>query len=295
MTTLNLSPEFVLNLEADRWRTGGMRGYVAGMSGSGKSNLMAVLAEELYGIGVPWLIIDPEGDYRSLTELGERVQVCGSEEGDAIGHPSPNSYEWVPQILAALAAGQSVVVDLSGIFGKDGKRQSYVWLLSDLLRQQRRSRQPMFLLVEEAHIFAPQKRQQDMASLEMTVEVARQGRRAGINSFFSSQRPRDLEADMASQCNIHFCGKIEFKLDYEAVRHLLELPPQTANGNGKKLPPPPKVGGTRLHQSPGFYELTKLAAGEFYVRLGGQLHRVNIRARRTTHLGATPVIQGRLF
>jgi hypothetical protein len=228
--------------------------------------------------------------------LGERVRVCGSEEGDAIGHPSPNSFEWVPQILTDLIAGNSVVVDLSAIFGKDGKRQSYVWLLSELLRHQRRSRQPMFLLVEEAHIFAPQKRQNDMASLEMTVEIARQGRRAGINSFFSSQRPRDLEADMASQCNIHFCGKIEFKLDYEAVRHLLELPPQAANGNGKsKLPPPMKLVSTRLNESPGFYDLTKLAAGEFYVRLGGQLHRVNIRARRTTHLGATPAIQGRLF
>ena len=101
---------------------------------------------------------------------------------------------------------------------------------------------------------------------------------------------------MASQCNIHFCGKIEFKLDYEAVRHLLELPPQAANGNGKaKLPPPMQLVSTRLNQSPGFYDLTKLTAGEFYVRLGGQLHRVNIRARHTTHLGATPAIQGRLF
>lgn len=291
--SLNLADDFQIDLSASRWRTSGVRGYIAGMSGCGKTNLLALICEELHRIGPPFLVVDPDGDYVSLAELGQRVQVIG---GDQLDYPQAN---WVRMALAGLSEGRSVVVDLSKLEALSDQRVAYTWLVKDLLRLQRGIRRPMFLMVEEAHLFAPQKRSQDMDSLNVTVEIGRRGRRCGINSFFCSQRPRDLEADLASQCNLHFCGRIEFSLDWEAVRHLVELPQAHSNGRRKGPPPPPRgMRTTRVFDSPSFYDLTRLGAGEFYVRIGGELHQIQARRRATEHVGATPVIeyrQGKLW
>jgi hypothetical protein len=289
-----LSDIHSLDLSHERWKSQGLRGYIAGISGSGKTNLVAVICEELYRIGVPFLIVDPMNDYRSLKELGAGVCVVSARSGDVeLSYPKD---EWIKATIALRSQGYSVVVDLHSLRASSDKRVAYSALTVALLDHQIEHRRPMFYVIEEAHVFCPQKRQQDVTALELTAEVARQGRRSGLFSILASQRPRDLEADVASQCNLHFCGALEFMLDYEAVRYLLQVP-EKGNGRSNGHRPPPRGVGLPVTKTPELYDLMKLAVGEFYVRVGARLNLVQVRKRRTTHIGATPeiVVQGRLW
>lgn len=288
---INLNDTHPINLSADRWRQQGLRAYVAGISGSGKTNLVAVFCEELHRIGVPFIIADPMDDYRSLKALGHNVAVASGRDGDI--EVSAYEQKWVDQVIAFLSTGFSVIVDFSRLFAVSEKRVAYGWLVSGLLRHQMDSRKPMFFVVEEAHIFCPQKRQSDVEALELTVELARQGRRNGINLILASQRPRDLEADVASQCNLHFCGELQFQRDYDAVRWLLEVPQEV--GRATKQQAPRGMVSSLVTETPNLHDLMKLKTGQFYVRVGSRLDKIQVRKRRTVHLGATPAIQGRLF
>ncbi|MCB0191246.1 MAG: ATP-binding protein [Anaerolineae bacterium] len=284
--SINLNDIFALNLAADRWQTQGLRAVIAAQSGGGKTNLCAVIYEELHRLHIPYLIIDPMDDFRSLRELGD-VTVVSCSGGDAeLIYPAN---DWCEVAIRQLAKNRSVVVDLSGLNAMSDKRVAYTWLARRLLSYQQKTRLPMFMGIEEAHIFAPAKRSQDAESLYVTADIARLGRRNGINLLLSSQRPRDLEADVRSQCNLHFIGHIEDHLDYEAVAPSLVLPQR--NGRGRV---PAGLEPTRVWDTPGFGELMDLRTGQFYCRIGTMLHLVYVRKRRTKHIGQTPVIQGRL-
>lgn len=288
---INLNETHPINLSADRWRQQGLRGYVAGISGSGKTNLVAVFCEELHRIGVPFIIADPMDDYRSLKALGHNVAVASGRGGDV--EVSAYSHEWVDSVVALLGQRFSVVVDFSRLFAVSEKRIAYSWLVQGLLRHQQENRKPMFFVVEEAHIFCPQKRQSDVEALELTVELARQGRRNGINLILASQRPRDLEADVASQCNLHFCGELQFQRDYDAVRWLLEVPQEA--GQKARQQAPRGMASSLVTETPQLHDLMKLKTGQFYVRVGSRLDKIQVRKRRTVHLGETPAIQPRLL
>lgn len=259
--TINLNETHPIHLDSDRWRLQGLRAYVAGISGSGKTNLVAVFCEELHRIGVPFLVIDPMDDYRSLRELGPGVKLVSGAQADiALTYPLEG---WIEATIQALAAGCSVVVDLKSIFADSDQRVAYTQILTALLRHQQEAREPMFLVLEEAHIFCPQKRQQDYPALGITVKIAR--------------------------CNLHFTGVLESWLDYKAVEHSLFVPAEAARaGNGRA---PRGLVSTEVTKTPQLRDLMELKTGEFYVRVGAKLNKIQVRERRTTHIGATPEIK----
>lgn len=286
--TISINKIFELNLRAERWRNQGFRALICAQSGGGKTNLKAVIIEEVHAIGLGFLLVDPMNDFRSLRDLG-RVKVISKKAGDyELTYPSG---DWLKPAIQHLAKGEGVVIDLSGLRAASDKRVAYTWLVDALLEHQEKARRPMFFGVEEAHLFAPAKRMQDVEALQKTAEINRLGRRMGINSIFSSQRPADIEADVRSQCNLHFIGHLEDALDYKAVEHKLTLP----NLNGKTPKPPRGMRTTRIFKSPSFYDVMGLETGHFYVRFGEQLHLVYVRKRKTEHIGQTPVIQMSLW
>lgn len=68
---LRLSDDVVLPLEAATRRMA-----ILAMSGAGKSNVAVLLAEQMHAHGVPWVAIDPKGDW-----YGMRAGVDGSATG----------------------------------------------------------------------------------------------------------------------------------------------------------------------------------------------------------------------
>jgi DNA helicase HerA-like ATPase len=209
-----------LNLAEEPWKTQGLRALIAGSSGSGKSHTMNIWCEELQAIGAPFLVIDPDDEYAGLKAL-PGVIVCGPEGDIRLG-----SRTWRADVVKAmLDQGAGVVLDLSGLPGLDEQREMYVGVTARLFDAQRARKKAgadldvVFLLLEEAHIFAPAKNaSRAKESIDATYQLARRGRKFGVNLVASTQRPRDLYTDVRSQFNARFIGRLDDDIDHEAVR-----------------------------------------------------------------------------
>lgn len=248
------------DLSRNLWATQGFRCAVAGSSGSGKSYLMAVFAEEIHSLGLPFVVIDPEGEHRSLCDLGSVARV-GARDADI-----PFGSHWIDVSLGVLAQGLGLIIDLSE-FPEDDWQLEYAWFTRRFFKMWRDDPRPVFFFLEEAHLFAPQKGVRRVAeSLSITKQIARRGRKFGINWIFGSQRPGDLEKDVLAQANARFIGRIEILADYEAVRPYL----------------PSAV---------GMLSFRDLDAGEFFLSIRGEFNRIQIRERRTRDLGSTPTVE----
>jgi len=85
------------------------------------------------------------------------------------------------------------------------------------------SRIPTFLIIEEAHNFAP-KSMEDRRILSKSIlkKIAREGRKFGVGLCIVSQRPNKLDADILSQCNTQIIMKIVNPSDQEYIRQSVE-------------------------------------------------------------------------
>lgn len=287
---------FTLNLTGQPWRSAGVRAGVWAASGYGKSYLTTVLAEELARLGVPFMIIDPKGGYRALSFLeGVDIAVVRSRGGDIDLDVSKN--DWIREAVNLLGRGAGIVVDISDLWVDQGL--AYTALLEYLYRVQYEKweqGQPdgMILMVEEAHLFAPQKWQSDMPSLRITDRIARMGRTYGINTIFCTQRPGDLEKNIIAQSNLRWIGYLPYDGDYKAVETLLGAG-QAKNQAGRAVRVPkgfiPPVEGKIRHS-----DLLALKPGEFYVVIGYKRYKFGpVRRRWTPDLEQTPPILQRVL
>ncbi|ODS42779.1 MAG: hypothetical protein MSIBF_05695 [Candidatus Altiarchaeales archaeon IMC4] len=82
---------------------------------------------------------------------------------------------------------------------------------------------PTFLIVEEAHNFAP-RGVEDRVVMSRAIlrKIAREGRKFGVGLCIVSQRPNKLDADVLSQCNTQIIMKIVNPSDQEYIRQSVE-------------------------------------------------------------------------
>lgn len=134
---------------------------VTGPTGSGKSYLVGLMAEQWITAGYCVLVIDPEGDHMELQELSQ-VQVVDAR------HYLPEPPELVNTLLHP---GTSVVLDMSGLAEPD--KVDYLHRLRSAADAHReRNGFPHWVIYDEAHLLG-------------TDHVARWTRRSGyvLSSF----------------------------------------------------------------------------------------------------------------
>lgn len=153
---------------------------VTAASGAGKSYLLRVIAEVLFG-SLPIFLIDPEEEYPSLRE--KFPFVLAGDGGDIPIHPS----------TAALTAEKFVKLNVSAIFNlyslADADR--HLWLknfLHALLNLPRKDWKALALMVDEAHIFCPEKGEGESLAGPGMSDVATRGRKRGILNIWATQR-----------------------------------------------------------------------------------------------------------
>ena len=122
----------------DPYRTNLM---VCGTSGSGKSTLTTSLLERLGKAGYQFAIVDPEGDYASLTE----AVVLG-------GQPRAPLIEEVIDVLRDPA--RNVVANLLGV-AVEHRPEHFARLAPALAELRARTGRPHWLVVDEAHHMLP--------------------------------------------------------------------------------------------------------------------------------------------
>ena len=105
------------------------RGCVIGQSGSGKSFLVGVIAEELSKSGMPFCIIDTEGEYGSIKGSFNAIVVGGESADLAL------DVDYSELFSASVENGIPVILDLVG------KRRSHIghFVLSYKINEQNRT------------------------------------------------------------------------------------------------------------------------------------------------------------
>ena len=147
------------------------------------------------------------------------------------GSPIFNDSESLP-LARLFYPGQCTVLQLNEV---DGREQQVVvaTLLRRLLqaRMETEKRQaddgddnylpyPAFVLIEEAHNFAPASA--NLVSSQILKTILSEGRKFGVAVGLISQRPGRLDADMLSQCMTQFILRIVNPIDQNRVAESVE-------------------------------------------------------------------------
>ncbi len=269
---IELSPHVRLNLAAPPYLTEGLTAILLGNKGCGKSNTLAVISEEAHASHLPFIYFDPNGDAVSLRQLGDDVVVLGNTQ-----HPDPVRRADYDLALAqrdpgqfielALKDGYSLVVDLPDS-GQDAVNPIGVFtaLVNKHYTMAGRLREPCFIIVDEAHVFAPQSGadKEEQAAKRALGRVANDGRKRGMMLVAATQRATYLDKRIIFGANLRIFGKITYHPDFEVVKHYVPV---------------------------SFQQLRALESGEVYITGGGLLGKTHIKLRHTPDLGKTPAIK----
>jgi DNA helicase HerA-like ATPase len=120
-------------------------------------------------------------------------------------------------ILKILKPMHVSVIDLSGL--EDGVADYIAFrILTEIysLREKNMFEFPVFIFIEEAHRFAPNK--EDTLSKSIIKRIAAEGRKFGVFLTLITQRPNKIDPDVLSQCNSQIIMRITNPEDQKAVR-----------------------------------------------------------------------------
>jgi DNA helicase HerA-like ATPase len=196
---------------------------VLAQSGSGKSYAVGILIEEILAkTSARIIIVDPNGDFGDmLLSLGavhatnrtvrvrrEAVYVAASRD--------PEVYERA--IGLAMRGARGCLLDLNRLDAI--LWPSIVRQLLDGLWDERHTRTPTCVFVDEAHNFAPEAEEVAAGGvLEQILRIAAEGRKYGLWLTVASQRPQKVHSNLISQCDNLVLMKLTSQYD---LRHVAE-------------------------------------------------------------------------
>jgi hypothetical protein len=234
---------------------------VLGVTGSGKSNTVAVLAEELLFAGIPMTLLDPEGELFGLKQRFPLLVVGRSEQSEVdVG----------PDHAAALATlsverGLSIILDVSE-HTKGEQEALLLPYLSALWEACRKVKRPYVAVVEEAHEYCPQGGKSPLK--DVLTRIALRGRKRGLSLVLASQRSAKVEKDVLTQVRLLFLHRVTHPIDFQVYKDLIPLP-------GKEVEE----------------RVRALEAGQAMVLAHHQTQTVQIRRRHTLDPSSTPTFE----
>ncbi len=239
----------------------GQRIAILGISGSGKTNTVAVLAEELLS-HLPLTIIDVEGEYYGL-KTRYPLLVAGRSEHAEVPLMAENA-----AAIAELSLQHaiSVILDLS----EYDQEEMYAILLiyfEQLWKLATTLKSPYEIVIEEAHEFVPQGQRTPLKTL--LTRFALRGRKRGVGVILASQRSAKVEKDLLTQANLLILHQVVHPTDLTVYKDLIPLAAKDVEQQARELAP-----------------------GEAFVVRRKQVDRVRMRLRHTFHAGATPTLGG---
>jgi hypothetical protein len=263
--TLRISPTFELPDSAVTSTFG-----ILAVRGAGKSNTAAVMAEEMFAAGLPFVAIDPVGSWFGLrssadgSSAGLAIPIFGGRRGDVpLGRDSG-------ALLADLVVSKrlSCVVDLSEFDSEAAKK---AFLLAFATRLYKTNELPLHLFLEEADDYIPQRPMRDETLLLRAWEnIVRRGRARGIGITLVTQRSASVNKSVLTQVETLFAMRTTGPQDRAAIEEWVRY----------------HAKGTDLVAS-----LASLKDGEAWCWSPGwlgRMERVQVRRRRTFDSGATP-------
>lgn len=239
--------------------------------GAGKSNAAVVIAEQMHHAGLPWVAIDPKGDWWGIRSgrdghgPGLPVLVLGGQHGDVPLEPTAG------RLVADLIVEQRLtsVVDVSLMSKADARR-----FLADLAeRLYQANTEPLHVFAEEAHEYIPQRVDAGAARMVGAWEkLVKWGRTHGLGVTLITQRSASLNKDVLTQVETLIALRTTGPQDQAAIRAWVD-----EHENGAAM----------------IAQLRKLGNGEAFILSPQWLEldeplRIRFNRRRTFDSGATP-------
>lgn len=253
---------------------------ILGTRGAGKSTAAVVLAEEMWKAKLPWVAIDPKGDWwgvRSAADgsAGLALPVFGGLHGDVPLEATAGA------LIADLIVERNLtaVIDVSD-FSKNDRARFLVAFFDRLYKNHRTDPQPRHVFLEEAHEYIPQQVGREEGRLkDAASRILLQGRSFGLGCSLCSQRSARLHKDVLTQVSTLVAMRTLAPQDRKAIEGWV-----SEHDIAREL----------LGDLPGF------VAGEAWVwspswlqaELGVPYQRIRFRQRETFDSGATPTEWG---
>ncbi|MEK6924252.1 MAG: ATP-binding protein [Candidatus Micrarchaeota archaeon] len=118
--------------------------------------------------------------------------------------------------------GQAAIINLKGA-GEDVQQIVVTRLLGELFSERKHGRvPPFFLVVEEAHNFAPERSFGEAPSSAVMRTIAAEGRKFGLGLCVVTQRPARIDKNVLSQCNTQIVLRMRNPNDLRAIGASLE-------------------------------------------------------------------------
>lgn len=206
-------------LEIDIQRLLVTRMLVQADPGGGKSWALRRILEQTAG-RVQQIILDIEGDFLTLREKFDYV-ICAPSGADAVA---------TPQTAAILArrlreTRVSAIIDLYELKMHDRKRFVRLFL-EELIEAPKAMWHPALVLIDEAHIFAPER--EEAESLSAVVDLTARGRKRGLCPVLATQRLSKLNKDAAAGLQNKLIGVTTLDLDVQRAAKELAMTPRDA-------------------------------------------------------------------
>lgn len=268
---LRISKELSLPLEFVT-----QRNALLAMSGAGKSNAAVAIAEEMFRAGLPWIAIDPKGDWWGLRSSrdgkspGLPIPILGGLHGDVPLDPTSGIV-----IGEMIAAGELTgILDVSE-FDSDADQARFLTDIAVTLL--RKNSTPLHIFAEEADTYLPQNPEGVFAKcVGAWKKICTRGRQRGIGVTLISQRSAHLNKSALNQAETLIAMRVNGPLDRKAIEGwLLDA----------------ATDATEAKRTAG--ELSAFADGEAWVWSPHRLklkQRIRFRQRETFDSGKTPEI-----
>lgn len=191
---------------------------ILGKTGSGKTYTAKGAVENLLGAGARVCIIDPTGAWHGLRSsatgksAGFPVVIFGGDHADL---PLAASHgEAMAEIIGTTST--PAIIDTSAM--RVGERTRFFADFADALV--RKNRGPLHLIIDEAHLFAPQGKVADPqagAMLAAANNLVSLGRSRGLRIMLITQRPAKLHKDSLTQVETLIAMRLIAPQDRAAV------------------------------------------------------------------------------
>lgn len=193
---------------------------ILGKTGAGKSHTARVLVEQVVKDAARVCVLDPiKSDWWGLTSSadgrrpGLPFHILGGPRGHVPLHASAGKA--VAEIVASGALPLSII-DMAD-FAPGGQAKFFVDFAPTLLRKMRGV---VYLVIEEAHLFAPKERagfRDDNMAIHWSKTLATAGRSKGIRLIVLSQRVQALHNAVLGSCDTLIAHRLTAPADQEPV------------------------------------------------------------------------------
>lgn len=203
-------------LKLDLPRLVDTRMLIQANSGGGKSWLLRLLVERA-AKHLQVIILDPEGEFATLREKVDVALVgAGGELATDLRSASLLARKLVELTIPA-------IVDLNDL--KLGERRQYVRVfLEALMSVPRTTWHPLLVIIDEAHLFAPERSAGEAESTQAVIALMSQGRKRGFSGILTTQRISKLHKDAAAEANNVVIGRTWLDNDQVRAGDLLGFP-----------------------------------------------------------------------